>query len=52
MKLEQPTMLLATLFFFVVNLAMRWNGHGFFFNSLIKMTNSACENAMQRCPRN
>ena len=23
----------------------------FFFNSLNKMTNAACENAMRRCPR-
>ena len=31
-KLKQPTMLLATLFFFVffVILVMQWNGHVFF----------------------
>ena len=51
-KLKQPTMRLATLvFFFFVNLVMRWNGH-VFFNSLNKMTNAAYENAMRRCPRN
>ena len=51
-KLKQPTMRLATLvFFFLVNLVMRWNGH-VFFNSLNKMTNAAYENAMRRCPRN
>ena len=52
-KLTQPTMRLATLFFwdFFVNPVMRWNGH-FFFNSLNKMTNAAYENAMRRCPRN
>ena len=49
-KLKQPTMRLATLFFFV-NLVMRWNGH-VFFNSLNKITNVAYENAMRRCPRN
>ena len=38
-KLKQPTMRLANLFFF-------------FFNSLNKMTNAAYENAMRRCPRN
>ena len=52
-KLKQPTMRLATLFFvFLVNLVMRWNGHVCFFNSLNKMTNEACENTMRRCPRN
>ena len=52
-KLKQPTMRLATLFFyFLVNLVMRWNGHVFLFNSLNKMTNAAYENAMRRCPRN
>ena len=50
-KLKQPTMRLATLFFFFVNLVMRWNGH-VFFNSLNKMINAAYENAMRRCPRN
>ena len=52
-KLKQPTMRLATLFlfFFTVNLVMRWNGH-VFSNSLNKMTNAANENAMRRCPRN
>ena len=40
-KLKQPTMRLATLFYFFVNLVMRWNGHVFFFNSLNKMTNAA-----------
>ena len=50
-KLKQPSMRLATLFFFV-NLVMRWNDHDFFFNSLNKMTNVAYENAMRRCPRN
>ena len=49
-KLKQPTMRLATLFFFV-NLVMRRNGH-VFFNSLNKMTNVAYENAMRRCPGN
>ena len=29
MKLKQPTMWLATLFCFFVNLVMRWNGHVF-----------------------
>ena len=29
-KSEQPTMRLATLFCFFVNLVMRWNGHVFF----------------------
>ena len=49
-KLKQPTMQLqlATLFFFLLNLVMRWNGH-VFFNSLNKMTNAAYENAMRRC---
>ena len=51
-KLKQPTMRLATLFFLVVILVLRWNGHVFFFNSLNKMTNAAYENAMRRCPRN
>ena len=51
-KLKQPTMRLATLFFyFLVNLVMRWNGH-VFFNSLNKMTNATYENAMRQCPRN
>ena len=50
-KLKQPTMRLATLFFFLVNLVMRWTGY-VFFNSLNKMTNAAYENAMRRCPRN
>ena len=50
-KLKQPTMRLATLFLFFVNLVMRWNGH-VFFNSLNKMTNAAYENAMRQCPRN
>ena len=52
-KLKQPTMRLATLFFyFLVNLVMQWNGHVVFFNSLNKMTNAAYENAMRRCLRN
>ena len=51
-KLKQPTMRLAALFCFFVNLVMRRNGHVFFFNSLNKMTNVACENAMRRCLRN
>ena len=50
-KLKQPTMWLATLFCFFVNLVMRWNGH-FLFNSLNIMTNAAYENAMRRGPRN
>ena len=50
-KLKQPTMQLATLFFLCVNLMMRWNGHVVFFNSLNKMTNAAYENAMRRCPK-
>ena len=53
-KLKQPTMRLATLFFrcfFCVNLVMRWKSH-IFFNSLNKMTNVAYENALRRCPRN
>ena len=29
-KLKQPAMRLATLFFCFVNLVMRWNGHVFF----------------------
>ena len=45
-KLKQPTMRLATLFFFV-NLVMQWNSH-----SLNKMADAAYENAMRRCPRN
>ena len=49
--LKQPTMRLVTLFFLVVNLVMRWDGHVFFI-SLNKMTNAAYENAMRRCPRN
>ena len=44
-KLKQPTMRLATLFFFI-NLVMMWNGH-IIFNSLNKMTNAAYENAMR-----
>ena len=52
-KLKQPAMRLATLFFiFLVNRVMWWNGDVFFFNSLNKMTNAAYENAMRRCPRN
>ena len=51
-KLKQPTMRLATLFFFFINLVKRWNGHVFFFNSLNRMTNAAYENALRRCPRN
>ena len=51
-KLKQPTMRLATFFFFYVNLVMQWNGHVFFFNSLNKMINAAYENAMRQCPRN
>ena len=50
-KLKQPTMRLATLFFFV-NLVMWWNGHVVFFSSLNKMTNAAYEHAMRWCPRN
>ena len=49
-KSKQPTMRLATLFFFV-NLVMQWNGH-VFFKSLNKMINAAYENAMRQCPRN
>ena len=49
-KLKQPTMPLTTLFFYLLNLVMRWNGHVFFFNSLNKMTNAAHENAMRQCP--
>ena len=47
-RLKQPTMQLATLFFFGggVNLVMRWNGHVFFI-SLNKRTNAAYENAMK-----
>ena len=44
-KLKQPTMRLATLFFFC-GMVM------FFFYSLNKLTNAAYENAMRRCPRN
>ena len=43
--LKQPTMWLATLFFFC-KLVMRWSGH-VFFNSLNKMTNAAYENARE-----
>ena len=50
-KLKQPTIRLATLFFLFVNLVTWWNGL-VFFNSLNKMTNAAYENAMRRCPRN
>ena len=51
-KLRQPTMQMATLFFlFFLNVVMQWNGH-VFFDSLNKMTNSAYENAMRWCPRN
>ena len=51
-KLKQPTMLLATLFFFFCKSsdAVEWSC--FFFNSLNKMTNAEYENAMRRCPRN
>ena len=51
MKLKQPTMRLATLFFCCKSSnAAEWSC--FFFNSLNKMTNAAHENAMRRCPRN
>ena len=50
-KFKQPTMWLATLFCFFVNLVMWWNGH-VFFNSLNIMTDAAYKNAMRRCPRN
>ena len=51
-KLKQPTMRLATLFFVFCKSsdAVEWSC--FFFNSLNKMTNAAYENAMRRCPRN
>ena len=51
-KLKQPTMRLATLFFFFCKSsdAVEWSC--FFFNSLNKMTNAEYENAMRRCPRN
>ena len=54
-KLNQPTMRLATLGFFVCFFgkssdAVEWSC--VFFNSLNKMTNAAYENAMRRCPRN
>ena len=48
-KLKQPTMRLATLFFCKSSDAVEWS---IFFNSLYKMTNAAYENAMRRCPRN
>ena len=48
-KLKQPTMRLATLFFFKSSDAVEWSC---FFNSLNKMTNAAYENAMRRFPRN
>ena len=44
-------MRLAALYFFVVNLVMRLNGH-VFFNPLNKMSNAATENVMRRGPRN
>ena len=52
-KLKQPTMRLATLFFCFFcksSDAVEWSC--FFFNSLNKMTNAAYENIMRRCPRN
>ena len=50
-KLKQPTMWLANLFFLCESSdAVEWSC--FFFNSLNKMTNAAYENAMRRCPRN
>ena len=50
-KLKQPTMRLATLFFLCKSSdAVEWSF--FFFNSLNKMTNAAYENAMRRSPRN
>ena len=52
-KLKQPTMWLAAFFSVCVckfSDAAEWSC--FFFNSLNKMTNAACENAMRRCPRN
>ena len=49
-KLKQPTMWLATLFFCKFSDAVEWSC--FIFNSLNKMTNAAYENAMGRCPRN
>ena len=50
-KLKQPTMRLATVFFFGKSSdAVEWSC--FFFNSLNKMTNAAYENAMRQCPRN
>ena len=48
-KLKQPTMWLATLFFCKSSDAVEWS---FLFNSLNKMTNAAYENAMRQCPRN
>ena len=50
-KLKQLTMQLATLVFFFLKSsdAVEWSC---FFNSLNKMTNTAYENAMRRCPRN
>ena len=47
-KLKQPTMRLATLFFCNSSDEVEWPC--FFFNSLNKMTNAAY--AMRRCPRN
>ena len=48
--LKQPTMRLATFFFFGESSdAAEWSC---FFNSLNKMTNAAYENAMRRCLRN
>ena len=50
-KLKQPTMRVATLFFFCKSSdAVEWSFS--FLNSLNKMTNAAYENAMRRCPRN
>ena len=51
-KLKQPTMRLATLFFFFYKSSDAVERSCFFFNSLNKMTNAAYENAMRRCPRN
>ena len=51
-KLKQPTMRLATLFFFVYKSSDEVEWSCFFFNLLNKMTNVAYENAMRRCPRN
>ena len=50
-KLKQPTMRLATLFFCCKSSdAVEWSC--FLFNLLNKLTNEAYENAMRRCPRN